>query len=74
MQCDQCTKGMGGIPIYIWKYEAQHHWARVHHCQVDCANIGKPDCPIPPEFEITVAEHRYLTDSPYRPELWGHNF
>lgn len=71
IECQLCTRAMGNVKQYIWKYEAQRHYASVHGMRVVRADIGKPDCPIPHEFMITVEEQRYLTKSSTMPELLG---
>lgn len=70
MQCDDCTKQMK-TPVYIWKYEAQHHWATVHSCRVQQADIGSDWCPIPATFKIDVEEWPALTKSAHTRELMG---
>ena len=63
---------MNGQKQCIWKYEAQHHWAVRHGCHVNRADIGHdPECPIPPQFEITAAEQYAMTGTHSMPELLG---
>ena len=70
MQCDQCSKQMNS-PVYIWKYEAQHHWATVHSCRVLHQDIGSDSCPIPEAFKISDGEWAAMTKCAPRRELLG---
>ena len=63
---------MKGASVFIWKYEAQHHWATAHGTRIGRADIGSASCPIPADFAISDAEWAAMTGNGNACDLLGY--